>query len=66
MTIGRQKSKSYTVEQLAEVDPESLEYVAYVYPKQVSVTSPERQNQIKACQRWLQEHGGGSPNQQAA
>lgn len=66
VTIGRQKSKNYTVEQLAEVDPESLEYVAYVYPKQVSVTSPERQNQIKACQRWLKEHGGGLSNQQAA
>lgn len=57
VNIGRQKGKNYTVEQLAEKDPESLKYIAYTYPQQVTPATPERQAVVDACRRWIEEHG---------
>lgn len=56
VTIGRNKGKNYTVQQMAEKDPDSLYYVAYTYPQQVNPITPERMEVVQACRRWLEEH----------
>lgn len=58
VTIGRQRGKNYTVEQLAEKDPDSLYYIAYTYPQQINPSTPERLAVVEACRKWIEEHGG--------
>lgn len=65
VTIGRNKGKNYTVEQVAEKDPESLYYVAYTYPQQVNPITPERMAVVDACRRWIEEHGSPVTNDAA-
>lgn len=65
VTIGRNKGKNLTVEQVAEKDPESLYYVAYTYPQQINPITPERMAVVEACRRWIEEHGSPVSNDAA-
>ena len=65
VTIGRNKGKNFTVEQIAEKDPESLYYIAYTYPQQVNPIAPERMAVVEACRRWIEEHGSPVSNDAA-